>query len=523
VRWTLLEHLAVEQDGLPRGSDLRVDLHVSELMRWLMICLGLAFLGTGLRLAVAVDGQTWNQSPDLWAWGALVDEPGPLRLDRLMHYPHEGGSLVVSLVALAAGSLVGHAIPPLVMASLALDTLFRFAVILLVDRTFGRRWALGYALWSVCAVPLLVWWSAVPVGLHALAGVFPMLFVAAAGTPAAGRARRMGIVCGIALLWGWDNVVLLAAAVALLVDRSAARQSATNVAVAVAWALALASVVVLVGARGDLGFELEPRGALWLRGVTWSAPDPVTTLRRVTSTLLVAFPYGVMLAAPLGWLWWSGWLALSLGSWTSPAAWAPLRAVAWVTSFYIAAYSLSPFASALPRPDPIAYRHLAFILPVMAVAGLDIGERRGWRRAIVGGLLALGLWGVVELFARPVARPPMAAAGWVLARKLGHDPARVEGLIAARPAAEQHEWLEGVGWGTTAVLGYAMTESLDSRLTRIVVLLSRYSAASAPALGRGVCRAFGPGITPRLDPALLAALQGAGAAPADCGAAPSAR
>jgi hypothetical protein len=491
--------------------------------RWLRYA-GLALAGTGLRLWVAWAVQTWHRSPDLLAWGALLMEGPGLGLDRLLHYPHEGGSIIVSLVAMGLARAGLDLVPPLVGSALLLDTVSRVGACLVVDRLFGPGKALWFGAWTVCAVPLVLWWSAVPVGLHHLAGVFPLAFILAASSTTGDRASRMGLVCGLSLLWAWDNLVLLVAVVPILYDRLDVRASLARLLVFFVWSAGIASLLFLVRSAGSTGFELEPRGPFWLRGVELTGLDPMTAIAGLATTAVVSLPAALALGPLLGWLWWTCWALLAAGNRDeksgNPMA---VRAAGWVIATYVLAYSVSPFRSAIWDINVIAYRHLTYIVALVVVVAIARAGRQSRRgRLAFAGLLALGVAGSAGLLSMPEASIDPARAGWVLARKLGHDPRRLERLVEGRPLSERPEWMEGIGWGTTAiVLGPSSAAPEAERSSRVTALLSQYAAEHRAALQRGVCRAFAPGVTPRLDRQHLSALQAAGFAPTDCATEPA--
>ena len=67
---------------------------------WLIV---LVALGSISRLVFALEFQLWNQSPDQLAWELNLQEifeNGNWSYDSLIHYPHEGGTILISLFSL---------------------------------------------------------------------------------------------------------------------------------------------------------------------------------------------------------------------------------------------------------------------------------------------------------------------------------------------------------------------------------------------------------------------------------------
>jgi len=60
-------------------------------------------LGLITRIIYGVWHEPWLNAPDQLAWDILLNEAilsGSLRYDQLIHYPHEGGTILISFMAL---------------------------------------------------------------------------------------------------------------------------------------------------------------------------------------------------------------------------------------------------------------------------------------------------------------------------------------------------------------------------------------------------------------------------------------
>src|SRR4030095_15458263 len=80
--------------------------------------------GTFIRLVYGIYSKAWMAAPDQIAWGLSLDEMlqiGTFSYKQLIHYPHEGGSLLVSLIALALRP-IDFILPSLSLAALLIDT-----------------------------------------------------------------------------------------------------------------------------------------------------------------------------------------------------------------------------------------------------------------------------------------------------------------------------------------------------------------------------------------------------------------
>jgi hypothetical protein len=169
-------------------------------------------LGTVVRVAYGFSIHAWYGAPDQLAWGLSLSEMlqhGHWNYFQTIHAPHEGGSLIIGLLALLL-SPFQFIMPPLSLAALLIDLvsrLIQIRVVGLVNKT-AAPW---YAAWTVFAVPALVPWGTVNFGLHALAGFFPFLIIYI-GYRWGGHkylALILAGFCALSLSVSYDNLVLV--------------------------------------------------------------------------------------------------------------------------------------------------------------------------------------------------------------------------------------------------------------------------------------------------------------------------
>src|SRR5262249_34128877 len=130
--------------------------------------------GTLVRAAYGLVFEPGQQQPDQIAWGlslACHEPDGPTLYQRLIHYPHEGGSILVSLLAWLIGPW--GKLPSLSVAALIIDSCSRLVQLLIVRRFFPPSALWWFAMWTIIPAPALLPWGTVSFGLHAAAAFIP--------------------------------------------------------------------------------------------------------------------------------------------------------------------------------------------------------------------------------------------------------------------------------------------------------------------------------------------------------------
>jgi hypothetical protein len=324
----------------------------------------------------------------------------------------------------------------------------------------------------------------------------------------------VGLVLGLAVAWALDSLVVLIAAVTFVftTGRRGGRLPATVLVVGAA--LAVLAPWWLVWMQLDVGFQLEALGPLSIRGTSPSVVNLLWAPVRILAVPVAVIPGATWLptvGGPVGTyalrLVWTVACAMGVGLVVSRRAEPAATTGLWVLLWFFVVYAASPFYVAAPLAgDYVAYRHLVFVLPLLVALAwrgvADTGRLRRWFAATLLGLGVLGALGRVWQPRRAPTVPAVRAAGWVLARKLGHDVPRLSRLAARVPDDDRAELERGFGWGLTAtVLGRRSARGAEG-LVELVELLTEFPAAAQPGLARGVADAFDPRATPRLEPAL---------------------
>jgi hypothetical protein len=477
--------------------------------------------GTAVRFLFGWTHQLWNSSPDQLAWGlGLVDiwSGNVDGYDQWVHYPHEGGTLLQSLLARAFVPWAGI-MPPLSWVALSIDTLSRAIQIVVVRRLVDPGPARLFMWWTVFAAPIMLPWGTVNMGAHGLVACAPFVLLLLVSSPER-PAFRIGLVVGLMSAFAYDCWVLAPVYVAhALLTTGQWGQRFARVAYFTLGALVAVAPHVLVRVYVDHGFQLEQWPALSIRGLEQGGVDWATLPGRFLAL-------------------WVTWLPASfhMASIQEPMVQVAVRVTAvmmvvglvglfWRRSV-VHRYELLAFGSVIsfllimaatpffePRMDGngyVYYRYFPFIAPLVSllvIVGLArVGRVGGW--AAKGWVVACAVSSLVHMWhQRSFPMPMDEATGWVLGRKYGHAPERLFRIVKAADPDQVDALSQGAAWGTTAALFDGRTLTDTSAIDRFERLVARWPADRWPLLNAGVIRAFDPEVTPTLDARSLPAVQ----------------
>lgn len=479
-------------------------------------------IGTVTRLVYALHFQPWLQAPDQLASEFLLRDmvaSGTLRYDALIHYPHEGGAILLSILALLP-KLLGS-FNSLAIAAALMDLISRTVQLAICKRLFPRDVFLFFGLWSVFALPSVIPWSTLSYGLHALGAVFPFLLFAMMDQRAAlaGKPALHGVLLGLFIWFSYTNVLLILPYVVwLFADRASLRS-------ALQWVIGLGVTLALhatVRTLADPGFALAAFTSTTIRGLDYAYLQDPATYKHLYEVWVDSVPGASMLTSMLDqpatsiricWNWINligllGLIVLAVKRKGSPTLWMGVG----VVFLFVSAYAISPFYE--PRTDRSAYvyfRHFAYILPLLSLVVLAGLSALPSRLKYVVAVLYLGL-GAIS-YGDTIRQPGSAylavrPAGWVLGTKLGHDPERLGRLAHSNPE-QRDELLIGFGWGITSTL-LADSTAGEDQLNRVCDLVRSFSESDQAPVMQGVCYAFSDQVTPVLDQSWLPQLEACG-------------
>lgn len=486
---------------------------------WPGLSLVLVLLGTLVRLVYGCHAMLWRCAPDQAAWDLNLRyalHTGGSAYHEFIHYPHEGGSLLLSLLAIAFAPLDGW-LPPLSWAALFTDTLSRYLQIRMSTRLFGWSSARWFGAWTVLSVPLILPWGTVDFGLHSLVAFVPFLFIRYAMDRDVPD-RKLGVLAGLGGCLSYECLILVPAYLARSFMVGGVKKSTFGEAAG----FLLGAIVgflphVVLRLFLDNAFSLENMPALGVRGLEQEPLRLVSAFPNLITVWISTLPASFLLSAlePLS----SRMTALVVFSFLligvvnasrtrrSRAEWLIL----WVILLFSIVYAMSPlFVDRVDAKSYLPYRHFTFILPLLVllmVVGLVRIRASAW---VLGAWLALCASASLAFMMRtaPCLNGNDGATGWVLARKYGHDPERLVGMAELVQEPDREELLRGFGWGMTTTIFEHASSGDGAPMERMCHYWSRFPARYRAQLLDGVRLAFAPGVTPVLDSSLKPVLIG---------------
>lgn len=466
-------------------------------MRWLWCYL---IVGTVVRLAYGVLYEPWTQEPDQLAWGMVlstVDFPEGISYGQLIHYPHEGGTIVLSLLASVIGPI--GKLPALTVAALLFDLFSRLVQLLAVRRFFAASMLHWFGAWTVLSIPGILPWAVVNYGLHALAAFAPfaVLWLAFRGHATRSGHALDGLALGAMIWFSYSTIVLAPLYLFFRRDLFRSVRNGLSFLTAIAGVLALH---VWVRSSFDPGFHLSAFSPSTIRGMALDAPVG-KFFSHVEHLWTASFPGASMLPSMMGLpagLVRRAWaLIILVGFVGSAIAWYRRRtegrhllfAMLAVLVFGFA-YAASPFfQESADRSAFVHYRHWAFILPMttlVGIAGLNTLRYRSVPLLAHAGLCAAG---VVLMFTSPKpSEHKFKEAGYVLSFKFGHDPLVLSAIARRYPEGEA-DLFRGAGWGSAEIL-LAFHEATQTDLDTLAALTGRYAARERPWFREGLALAL---------------------------------
>lgn len=460
----------------------------------------LAVAGTAVRFAWCERTMPWLSSVDSRVWSLLLNAPGTgVTLDQLAHFPHEPGGMLFGLLALPLPMQIG-AWPALNVVILGVEMVSLFGMMWCAHLVFGRRTASWFAVWAIAATPLMLGSSVIPAGMHAHAAFWPMLGLILVRLSDRIEPRVVGALCALSLTWSLDNGPLVLWVLTFTIWTARSRAGTLK-----SWSAGFVVAVlplVLLRVFGDFGFQLQGGGLTWIRGLDLS---PVAALGRILNLPLVwLHPVPGSSLLPGTWLRvaWAvliyGGIAVSVLRNATPET----RWGAGLLIGFVSVYAVSPVYEAGGGHDTmLAYRHLAYITPLMALLALHgFSQGPNWiGRALGTSVVLLGVYGGVASYNRPApdVRAWSAPTGTLLAWKLGHDVPRLLALLEWASLDSDSALVEGLG------AGYASAVLPTSGVPKLISTLRQHPVEHHAALTRGVESAFEPTFIPQLPTSLL--------------------
>jgi len=486
---------------------------------WLIV---LVALGSISRLVFALEFQLWNQSPDQLAWELNLQEifeNGNWSYDSLIHYPHEGGTILISLF-----SLLFKPFTPfysLVISVFVLDFAFRLIQLEIVKRIAGIKAMIIYGIWSICAIPILISWGGINYGLHAISATFPFVFVYLLFREhnTTKSYFQDGLFLGLSGWFIYSNFLFVPIYFLFLLYK---KNKLNNYVVSASALMLVFSVHLLIRNSFDAGFHLSSFEATSIRGQefeifnldSYKALLTIWTGAVRESSLLIG--NFIISTNTIRWLWFCLSIA-GIGTLIYAVA-KKERSVIYIFGIlvvivYVSAYSISPFSIIdSSRANYVFSRHLAYIFPFLMALSL-IGFLSFKKMSYVIILLVLiSFSGFVSQLKSPKSDAILyRPAGWVLTTKFGHNPERLSQIVISSQldGMAKNELTIGYGWGLgTAffqgiILDSNSKDEVEARTNQLIELFDQFPKSQLHEIKEGVVYSFSDQVEPLLHKSIL--------------------
>ena len=476
----------------------------------------LTLLGAVVRLLYGYCYQLWDQAPDHIAW-ELVIEQGSWSYDHLIHYPHEGGTILISLLSRFVELFTN--LSSLAVSAILIDSAVRFIQISIVKRVFNVQVATLFGLWTIFAIPSIIPWGTISFGLHSVSSVFPFIFLFLLSQQKDTLKYYLvcGLVLGLAFWFSYSNAILIPVFfLFLLVSKANVRN----------WLYSLSSLFLVLACHYwvrqslDAGFHLVEFGLVSIRGEMFSFTeidvwDRLGYLPNVVANSALALPGSDMDMPAFRSVYYFTCILAGVGLGIAALLNRFEKHVYYIfpiVLIFLVLYLFSPFYHPEDEGNYILFRHLSYIMPLFSlllVAGLSSLRYK----IFVVLFLLLGVFRPIQLFTleKPMYHAMATkATGWVLATKLGHDPEALTAILKNIP--ERRDLIiQGIGTGIAACLMRDVDVSdeveVEAKVRQLVELYRRYPASDQGGLLEGIRFSFTNQVDPRLNKKLLVKIE----------------
>jgi len=468
--------------------------------RILILCI----LGSLVRLVYGCLFQPWTQAPDQLAW-EFVLEQSSFSYDHLIHYPHEGGTILISLLSQFIETFTSFS--SLSVIAFIIDFIVRFFQIKIVNKVFNLQIATFFGLWTIFASPSIIPYGTVNFGLHSIASVFPFIAFYLLSLQKTSIKFQLigGLFLGLAFWFSYSNLVLIPA---FYLYYMLTRQKLTSWIYSIVSLSTVLILHLLVRVYADPGFHLSEFGLTAVRSADFSIFE-VNVLAR-----LYHFPAVIANAATA--LPGSDWMMLgfrilffllvlcSMIGFRMAHKRQEFKVVFYgivpMLFLFLLTYLFSPFFDSKDFGDHITYRHLTYILPLLSLF-MILGLASLKNKALLAVFLLAGMIRGFQLFFTEKADrndTVVQASGWILGTKMGHDPEVISAIIAANPTKKEI-LIRGVGWGISNSLMDNNQGEEESKINQLVALYYSYPIDYREGLLEGIKFSFSDEVTPRLN------------------------
>ncbi|MFK8046757.1 MAG: hypothetical protein AB8B72_14760 [Crocinitomicaceae bacterium] len=472
----------------------------------------LCIVGSFVRFLYGYFFEPWNQAPDQLAWELILEQRN-FRYDHFIHYPHEGGTFLISILAHFVELFTS--LSSLTIVAFLIDFVVRLIQILVVKRIFDTKVASLFGLWTVFATPAIIPWGSVNFGLHSIASVFPflLLFLLFLKKNTVKFHFACGIFLGLAFWFSYANMILVPV---FFLYRLINRQSIKKWIFSVLGLATILIIHLLVRQFFDAGFRLNELSIGSVRGVDFSLSDVnlfdrLSDIPKVVANSTLALPDTNVFMPLLRLIYYVFFFLAAfsfIGLYRKNSFYKGIFMIIPIVVFFLLIYTFSPFYEIRDKGSYVIFRHLAYIIPVISLF-IVVGLSSLKYKFLVVLFLVFGMVRPIQLFNSEKlsgSDDVIKAAGWIIGTKLGHDKNIIEDIVMSNPK-DKEILTQGAGWGISAALLFDSKNmdklEIDLKITELVELISEYPKPLQKNLFTGIKFSFKKNLSPRLNPELL--------------------
>ncbi len=475
-----------------------------------------AILGSAVRIAFGVMHTPWEGAADHVAWEMVLSNTG-VAYDTMIHYPHEGGSILMSLVGRFAKLFTDF--NSLVISAVIFDLISRLIQLYVVFKLFKRPVFYLFAAFTVFSTPAIIPFGTINFGLHSISSCFPFILMYLIWRPSSNPKyeRWCGAFLGLALWFSYSNVILFPIFILHLII---SKKGSRPILYALGGFLAILTLHISVRYFADAGFHLHEFGIVSIRGESfslsetdtwahlyefWTGPfsdslvanpeakSSLIKLSRIASMILIG---GILLSI--------FFVAKSKRHTENAHIFSGLLLI----FSFVCLYSISPFYFDEPLiSNYVLYRHLTYIFPLIAALSFWGFSQIKWGTILSVGAIVAGIISTVFLFKTfPEPQKDKTVVGWVLGFKFGHDPDKLYEIVE-NSNENQDQLYKGCGWGIASALFQDIDPThpeVASKIQQIHTCLDALpEELDRQQFMQGVHFAFEPYLEPQLNPGIF--------------------
>jgi hypothetical protein len=454
----------------------------------------------------------WNNAPDQLAWELLIRN-GSLSYLNLIHYPHEGGTVLIGFIAKFFSYFTSF--HSLSVTAFFIDFCSRLLQLCIIKKHFSQKTFYWFSIWQLISIPIIIPWSSVNFGLHALSGFFPFILIHLIKTykPSTRYYLISGLFTGFAIWFYYTNFILSIVFLAyLLMIKKDLKAFFTSSFIA---SLILA-IHFLIRQNFDAGFELLSYDLGNIRGTKFDF-STIETFKHIYEVyphamfdLLIAGIKDSSAIFAISFVW-SGLVLIcffKLFQLIIQKKYNCIKFSFLIIPIFLIIYAVSPFYFDSERTASyVNYRHLTYIAPFIFLLIINTLNQIKFGKFLNFVLILICAISIFPLFSE--SKNTVASSrviGWVLANKIGHKPAELSAIIE-KSNYNKGELYIGIGWGLSSAIigGLDKPNSIEDNgeVKKLARLINQFPKEYKSKLKEGVILSYTDGYTPKLSEVYL--------------------